>query len=310
MCEGGFAAFKRVARDQRIRFAGLWLFLPVVSAYLATLLLKTSLIDARYMLLALPGLFVLLGCFVDLVKCPGRRVWLPLFTACLYLMMTAMPCWRSEGRFSYRIDHDWRSALTVLSRQVQPAEAVLLRSGFIKENWVPSSTNSVVLQYAQAPLRSFYFHSPYFNGVAIPSPGKEESSILSSRPSNCGSARLGTPVESRGELDETNREKRSSNLEHSTPDEASQALGGVNSSRKTVERRRLPVFTLPYSYEKRFAPYMDAVLAKLAETRRVWIIGVNPPNTNYPIERTPLLFKNRRIIFEKSYGGVHLSLLK
>jgi hypothetical protein len=248
---------KRMASDPKIGFAALWMILPPLCAYLATVLLKSSLLDARYMLLSLPGLFILMGCFANTVRCSGRRVFLPLFAICLYLMMVSMPCWRSEGRFSYRIPHDWRDALAVMSRQVMPGDAVLLRSGFIKENWVPDTNDATILKYVKAPLRGWYFN-----------PGEEG-------------------------------EGKCSMLN----DQFSISKGGE-------ERGGIPVYNLTYSYEKAFAPYLEKVLANVADARRIWIIGVNPPNTNYPIERTAGLFKHRRKLFEKSFGGVHLSLLK
>lgn len=267
ICEGFIAnsddwGFRRIVWDSRIAFAALWSLLPLVSAYIATILIKSSLLDARYMLLALPGLFILMGCCADAVRCSGRRVFFPVFVVCLYLIMVSLPCWRSEGRFSYRIPHDWRGALAVISNQAMPGDAVLLRSGFIKENWVPSSHDYTILEYVQAPMRGSYFNSPSFSGIKKPAilADNEESSMLNLQGENDGN-------------------------------------------------RRMPVYNLTYSYEKAFAPYMESLLAKLADARRIWILGVDPPNTNYPIERAPLLFKHRRKLFEKSFNGVYLSLL-
>ena len=242
MCDGGFAAFKRVADDRRIRFAALWVVLPPISAYFATSLLHSSLLDGRYMLFSLPGLFILMGCLADTVRCPGRRIWLPLFAVGLYLMMVVKPCWDLEGRCCRRVPHDWRSALTVISRQFEPGDAVLLRSGFIKENWVANGKpEPVVSEYVKAPMLSFYFR----------------------------------------------------------PDTDS-----ANSADAIVIRN------LPYSYEKRFAPYLERILAELAPAERVWIVGVNPPNTNFPIQRAPRLFENREKVFEKNFDGVYVALLK
>ena len=280
ICEGGFAAFKRIPRDSRTRFAVLWLLSPPFAAYIATAVLKSSLLDARYMLLALPGLFVLIGCWSNAVRCPGRRIFLPIFAVCLYLMTTAAPCWRSEGRFAYRIQHDWRSALTVLSLQVRPGDAVLLRSGFIKENWLFDWNSELIGEYVQAPLRSFYFRSTDFTGVARPMLLLPPHSPTRHASNGTVSPRM--------------------NVTHDVPSGKSVKLGG----------RKLPIFNLTYSYDKRFFPYLDAVLANLAGADRIWILGVNPPNTNFPIERTPGLFKKRRKLFEKHFGEVYLSLLK
>jgi hypothetical protein len=249
---------KRMISDPKIIFAALWMILPPLCAYFATVLLKSSLLDARYMLLSLPGLFILMGCFANTVRCSGRRVFLPLFAICLYLMMVSMPCWRSEGRFAYRIPHDWRSALTVMSRQVMPGDAVLLRSGFIKENWVPDTNDATILKYVKAPLCGWYSNSEY-------KANEDKLQILNNQ--------------------------------------FSIFKGGE-------EEGEIPVYNLTYSYEKAFSPYLEKILANVANARRIWIIGVNPPNTNYPIERTAGLFKHRRKLFEKSFDGVHLSLLK
>ena len=279
ICEGFIAnnddrGFRRIVLNSRIGFATLWVLLPLVAAYLATNLINSSLLDARYMLLALPGLFILMGCCAAAIRCPGRRVFFPIFVIGMYLMMVSLPCWRSEGRFSYRLSHDWRTALNVLSHQAQPGDIVLLRSGFIKENWVPNSRDKTILEYVQAPMSSFYFNSPSFTGIMKPAIFADASGVAGNEPT---------------------RRDESSNLDFQISQNGN---------------RRMAVYNLTYSYDKAFASYMESLLARLAGARRIWILGVDPPNTNYPIERTPLLFKHRRKLFEKSFEGVYLSLLK
>lgn len=72
-----------------------------------------------------------------------------------------------------------------------------------------------------------------------------------------------------------------------------------------------PVHVLTYTSEEAFAPYYARMFDALSQARRVWLLGVDPPNTNYllsgvaaHLEKSLSLVK----VAEHDYSGVTLDL--
>jgi hypothetical protein len=79
-------------------------------------------------------------------------------------------------------------------------------------------------------------------------------------------------------------------------------------------KKKLPeIYNLTYTWEERFYPYYDKIFSGLTGKKRVWLIGVEPPNTNYKVSTVSKLMireYNFRKIFEMNFSGVYLALLE
>lgn len=73
-----------------------------------------------------------------------------------------------------------------------------------------------------------------------------------------------------------------------------------------------PIYNLTYTWDETFYPYYDFVFERASSHRRVWIVGVNPPNTNYPVNNITQLLKKEfymREVYRMNFSGVHVALL-
>ncbi len=216
---------------------GLWLGVPIVSVYAISLLAGISLLDDRYLMLSLLAFQILLARFLCSFRSSVMRTTLPGAYVVLYLGLVLIPNFSRAGHFARPLmrQYDWRGAMAFLAENHVPGDTVLLRSGEIKENWVPTTRNPRIVDYVRAPFHSFYWPGP------------------------------------------------------------------------------LPeIVTLPYTLEPRFDAYFDQVFAAAAVRPRTWIIGVDPPNTNYPLANLlPFLEQSFGVVrlYEADYGGVYLALL-
>jgi len=224
----------------------LWFITPPLFAYFATKLLNTSLLDARYMILSLVPSYLLAAYFINSLKSRNAKFFLISFILFAYLSGILLPALKKNGRFSSRIPHDWRSAISYLNKNFQFGDVIVLRSGFIKENWAPEAPDPIISEYIKAPLNSFYF-----------SPILQPSNNVSAKNSN------------------------------------------------------ITIYNMTYTKEIDFYPYYDRIFDNCAKRKRVWIIGVNPPNTNYLVSQLPEILRNsHRKYFEKDFSGVYLVMLK
>ena len=153
--------YRLINRDAVLLFFLLliWFSVPFLSAYFATLLLHSSFLDQRYMLLALPALFLIGGWCASVI--PDRVVKYIFIAVVMFFLFihSLVPAFLSDGRFSRRIPHNWRGALEYMDKHFRDGDAVILRSGMIKENWITDSdVDPIVREYVRAPLNSFYFH--------------------------------------------------------------------------------------------------------------------------------------------------------
>lgn len=213
-----------------------WLLVPPVAAYAVTRLTTTvSFILPRYMTFAAPGFFILVAFSVVHLK----NVWLERILAVLVcvacLALSSWPVYKERRVFAKRIPHNWRAAVEYVAAHSKPTDAVLIRFGVIKENWIPGGASDNIIQYCEAPLSLF-------------------------------------------------------------------AAGAV---------AELEVHPLTYSYYGCFYRYYDDLVKACGDNPRIWIIGVDPPNTNYAIGAVARIFPSskRRMKFQKSFGGVYLCLL-
>jgi hypothetical protein len=203
-------------------FLIIWLITPPFFAYFATKLLKSSLIDQRYMILSYLPLFLLgAWCLSVLKTAIAKKLFIALIVI-FYSVNVLIPNFLNEAHFSRRIMHDWRGALKYVKSNIHSDDSIILRSGFIKENWVPDTKNSIIKEYVQAPLRSFYFKGAKFADI----------------------------------------------------------------------------YNLTFSPSREFQNYYRKIFAKLADSERVWLVGVSKPN-GFPIANIPdLLMDTHNIDFK------------
>ena len=217
----------------------IWFITPPLFAYFATLILRISLLDTRYMTLSLIPFYLLLALCINCLSSKNIKIFLSAFILFAYIGGVLIPTYKAEGRFSTRISHDWRTAIKVLNKNLQKDDIIILRSGFVKENWIPYTKNLIVKEYVQAPLKSFYF------------------------------------------------------------------------DKNIIKDKQITLFNMTYMREREFYPYFDSVFSFAEEKQRIWIIGVNPPNTNYKISQVSEILRNsHKKAFEKDFSGVYLLLMK
>lgn len=229
-------------KKRNIIFLLIWFITPPLFAYLATIILRTSLLDARYMILSLIPFYLLSAALVEILKNQNVKIFLVSFILCSYIGGVLVPALKKEGRFCYRIPHDWRAAISVLNQNLKPNDVIVLRSGYVKENWLPETNDPIIIEYVKAPLNSFYFKPAIYT--------KPQSSPIN-------------------------------------------------------------IYNMTYTKENEFYPYYDSIFDVCGELQRVWIIGVNPPNSNYLMSQVPEIMRNSHgKVFEKDFAGVYLVLLK
>lgn len=185
--------------------------------------------------------YLLAGFLIDILSIKNIKIFLASFILFAYVGGVLIPLMKKEGRFCYRIPHDWRQAITVLNEALRPNDVIILRSGFIKENWIPETNDPIIIEYVKAPLNSFYYHPE----------------VLKQSPDS--------PIN---------------------------------------------VYNMTFSKETDFYPYYDSIFDVCEKLPRVWMIGVNPPNTNYYMKQVPEIMRNSHgKAFEKNFSGVYLVLL-
>ncbi len=255
--EDGERKSSRFNPDRRLVFLILWFAAPPACAYIATQALGSSFIDARYMLLSLIPFYLIPAVLISKIRSIHLAAFLASFIVFAYIGGVSVPAFKREGRFSYRIPHDWRGAIETLNEKLSEGDIIVMRSGFVKENWLPETDSRIIREYVKAPLKSFYFMPQFVNTPPATQPPWE-----------------GIPEED--------------------------LLYG-----------RIPVFNMTYSREMDFYDYYDSIIARCKETERVWMIGVDPPNSNYLFSQVPTLLRDsHEILFEKDFSGVYLALMK
>jgi len=126
-------------------------------AYFATQLLTSSLMDSRYMTLIFLPYFLIGSLAVSMLKTKITKQLFIVFIIFFYFIQTLIPNFFNTAHFAKRISHNWRYALYDVKTHIRPDDSIVLRSGFIKENWLPATENRIIKEYVQAPLKSFYF---------------------------------------------------------------------------------------------------------------------------------------------------------
>ncbi len=216
-------------------FIVIWLLVPPLADFVVSRSTNASLILPRYMTLSAPTFFLLVAFAVVHL----RSVWLERILAILVcmscLVLSPITTFKRTGYFAYFIPHDWKTAVEFVAGHSNPEDAVLIRFGVIKENWIPGGASNIIHDYANAPFHVF--------------------------------------------------------------------AGG-----KVLA---LDVYPLTYSIYPRFYAYYDKILKACEDKSRVWIIGVDPPNTNYPIGAVRRLFPRAlyRMDFRHSFSGVFVCRL-
>jgi hypothetical protein len=129
--------------------------------------------------------------------------------------------------------------VSFVNKNYKKGDVILLRSGFVNENWIPATDNKIVIDYVKAPFRSFYWK----DRAGLPNP---------------------------------------------------------------------TIYNLTYTWEKDFYPYYDILFDKVTGADRIWLVGVNTPNTNYPVSKISTFLEKEFMfykVYEANYSGVYLCLL-
>ncbi|HCE44160.1 MAG TPA: hypothetical protein DET40_11475 [Lentisphaeria bacterium] len=236
------ADFKSYFKGQtsQLVFLLTWLVVPFLFVFLVSKILHISLFDKRYMVLSMIPFYFLLSFLAHIFKSDVLRVAFPGAYLVIYLGMVSIPNYMTYGHFSYRITHNWRGAITFVNKNYKAGDVILLRSGFVNENWIPSTDNKIVQDYVKCPFKSYYWKK-----------------------------KKGVPA-------------------HPT------------------------IYSLTYTWEKDFYPYYDLIFGKAMKYDRIWVMGVNTPNTNYPLSNITIMLEKEHDyykIYEASYAGVYLCLL-
>lgn len=231
---------------KKLQFLIIWLITPPLFAFFATLLMKTSLLDARYMVISLIPFYLISALCVDLLKHRNVKIFLMSFIIFAYIGGVLVPALKKEGRFCYRISHNWRDAISILNQHLEQDDVIVMRSGYIKENWLPTAKDPIIMEYVKAPLSSWYFQPVIYQ----------------------------TPLKPK------------------------------------VSKNFVNIFNMTYTKETDFYPYYNSIFDFCENQKRVWMIGVNPPNTNYLMSQVPEIMRNsHKKVFEKDFSGVYLVLL-
>jgi hypothetical protein len=233
-------AVKRLGTNELV-FLFIWLFSTPVFLFVISKALGVSFFDQRYMLLSMPALYLILANFLDIFRSDVIRAAFPGIYLIVYLGYVSVPSFMDTGAFCRRIPHNWKDAIRHIQEDFMPGDAILLRYGDVKENWIPSTKNPIILDYPRAPFHSFYWE-------------------------------------------------------------------------KTSKDDGLPeIYSLTYTWDKNFYPYYEKIFGELVKKKRVWVIGVDPPNTNYRVAAVSG-FMSEKYLFKKLYdinfSGVYLALLE
>jgi hypothetical protein len=228
-------------------FITLWVILPIIILYFAGKILHTSFISQRYLTLPLLGVYFAAAGSLKFIGNNFIRVFLISFLVSVYIGGVLAPLYKNEHRFCQKVPHDWKNMIETLNYKIRPGDVLILRSGYIKENWMPTNKSTLINDYVKAPLKSFYFHPAFFQK----------------------DIKIDSPTDS------------------------------------------FQIYNMTYSREFEFYPYYEKIFAECEKHDRVWVLGVNPPNTNYKISQVPELLRNsHQKIFEKNFSGVYLVLMK
>ena len=233
--------FKTVLKETRCEGFLLmaWLIVPFLFVLLVSKTLGISLFDHRYMVMSLIPFYFIISCLVHVFKSDVLRVAFPGAFIVIYLGLVSIPNYMTYGHFSYRIQHNWRGAVSFVNKNYKTGDVILLRSGFVNENWIPTTEDKIIHDYVKAPFRSFYW--------------KERAGL-----------------------------------------------------------RKPTIYNLTYTWEKDFYPYYDMIFEKATDSDRIWIVGVNTPNTNYPVSKISSFIEKEFMfykIYEANYSGVYLCLM-
>lgn len=229
-------------KQGQIVLLGLWLIVPFLFVCIISYMLRISLFDTRYLVMSLLPFSIVLGNLLCVFRTSVLRIAFPGAYLLIYLGLVLIPDCIRTGIFSKRIGHNWKNAIEYVNINYEEGDAVLLRLGEIKENWIAMPENmsaqdyKIVCGYGRSPFEIFYWKGP----------------------------------------------------------------------------DKIPVFSLTYSWNEDFYPYYDLIFEKLSGYKRVWLIGVNPPNTNYPISNINRLMTREYHWTEHkkmNFSGVSVDLL-
>ena len=121
-------------------FLLLWLITPPLFAYFATKCMSSSLLDARYMILIFLPYFIMGSLAISILQTKVAKHLFIYLIVIFYAVHTLIPNFLDNAHFSKRILHNWRAALNYVKTNMNSDDSIILRSGFIKENWIPEKT--------------------------------------------------------------------------------------------------------------------------------------------------------------------------
>jgi len=239
--------YGKIKISHKAIFVILSIFIPLFSLYFAGEILHSSFCSPRYLTPSMFGAYIALASFVNFMPNSALRISIAAIFVSVHIAGVLIPNYKRYHRFSKKIPHNWRNALRCMNQNIKPKDIIILRSGFIKENWIPLNSNEIISEYVKSPLKSFYFKPDF--------------------------------------LTRENKEKDSTKF--------------------------FQIYNMTFSRETEFYDYYDKIFLACSKAERIWVVGVNPPNTNYQISQVPeLLRKSHQKIFENFFSGVYLVLMK
>lgn len=132
----GFVALliKAPARRDALRFAALWLVIPVASALLLAAIAPKF--NVRYVLLGLPGLILIWAWLLDDLAARQGIAWRMATLAAVFLLM--LPFTLATGNWFFNPNFakaQWREVAEFLRPRIDPSEGVILVSGHAWPVW-------------------------------------------------------------------------------------------------------------------------------------------------------------------------------
>ena len=151
--------FANITRNRYFSLTALWFFVPFILIYAVSELLGISLLGTNSLILCVPALCLLLAEFLFIFKGDILRIAFPSTYVLIYLGLVLIPDLISHGYFTYTETQNWRAANQYVSENIQPGDIILLRTGSLAENCLPTSDNSMIRQYVRSPFDIFYWRS-------------------------------------------------------------------------------------------------------------------------------------------------------
>jgi uncharacterized membrane protein len=129
-----------------------------------------TLFYGRYMLFALPAVFLLMAWFMANLRATDFRIWIPpVVFSILTIGVTFLPALRGSGVFAQWEQWPWKDAATILAASYKPDDVVLLRTGLVDaERLTHESEDAELSSFVNWPILAHLPPGTTFNIVTLP----------------------------------------------------------------------------------------------------------------------------------------------